>query len=241
MALRSEKTGLCIIVLALAAVPARALEFPARHNHWRGGCAGILTLDSSGVAFRQIGARKQPHVWNWPWQDIQRLEIGDDRRVLVRTYRDSRLRFGRDVAFEFRLDGSPDLRTAWELMRTVADARFTARMAMPGETLEWELPAKRLRRTGGVEGVLRVYPDRIVFASPRSGESRTWRDSDIALLSSSGQFHLSLAPESGAETFEFQLRQSLSPERYEKLWLRLEARRGLNLLSDPSNSKENPR
>jgi hypothetical protein len=234
MALRSEKTGLCIIVLALAAAPAGAIDFPARHNHWRGGCAGILTLDSGGVAFRQIGAKKKPHAWAWPWQDIQGLDIGDDRSVLVRTYRDSRLRLGRDVSYEFRLDGSPDLRTAWELLRTVAGARFTARFALPGETLDWELPAKRLRRTGGVEGVLRVYPDRVVFASSRPGESRTWRDSDIALLSSAGQFHLSLAAESGGGTYEFQLRQSLSPERYEKLWLRLEARRGLNLLSETS-------
>lgn len=232
MALGSEKTGLCLIVLALAAAPAAALDFPARHRHWRGGCAGILSLEADGVAFRQVGARKKPHVWRWSWKDIQRLELGDDRRVLVRTYRDSRLRLGRDMVYEFHLDGSPDLRTAWELLRTVTDARFVARMAMPGEPLEWELPAKRLRRTGGVEGVLRVYPDRLVFAAVKPGESRTWRDSDIALLSSSGPFHLSLTTEAGGETCEFQLRQSLSPERYERLWLRLESRRGLNLLSE---------
>lgn len=232
MACGSEKTGLSLIVLALAAAPGAALDFPARHRHWRGGCAGVLSLEAEGVAFRQAGAPKKPHVWRWSWQDIQRLEVGDDRRVLLRTYRDSRLRLGRDVAYEFRLDGSPDLDAAWQLLRNVTDARFVARMAMPGEPLEWELPAKRLLRTGGVEGVLRVYPDRLVFAASRPGESRTWRDSDIALLSSSGPFHLSLAAEAGGETCEFQLRQSLSPERYERLWLRLESRRGLNLLSE---------
>lgn len=231
MACGSEKTGLSLIVLALAADPA-ALDFPARHRHCRGGCAGVLSLEVQGVAFRQAGAPKKPHVWRWSWQDIQRLEVGDDRRVQVRTYRDSRLRLGRDVAYEFRLDGSPDLGVAWQLLRNVTDARFVARTAMPGEPLQWELPAKSLLRTGGVEGVLRVYPDRLIFAASRPGESRTWRDSDIALLSSSGPSHLSLAAEAGGETCEFQLRQSLSPERHVRFWLRLESRRGLNLLSE---------
>lgn len=232
MAFGSEKTGLSVIVLAVLAAPAAALDFPARHNHWRGGCAGILTLDAGGAAFRQVGAKKQPHQWRWSWDDIQRLEIGDDRRVRVRTYRDSRARLGKDVEYEFLLDGSPDLAPAFELMRTAADARLEARLAAAGAKLEWELPAKRIRKTGGALGVLRVFEDRLVFAADKPGESRTWLDPDIAVLSSSGPLHLSVTAAGRGETYEFQLRQSLSPERYERLWLRLEAPRGLGLLHE---------
>lgn len=232
MALGSEKTGFAVIVLTLLAVPAAALEFPARHGHWRGGCAGILTLDADGAGFRQIGAKNKPHAWRWKWEDIQRLELGDDRRVRVRTYRDRRLRLGQDVEYEFLLDGAPDLAPAYELLRTAADSRLVALLAAPGARLEWELPAKRMRRTGGVLGVLRVYEDRVVFAAEKPGESRTWRDSDIALVSNSGPLHLTLASAGTGESYEFQLRRSLAPERYERLWLRLEALRGLRLLSE---------
>lgn len=232
MAFGSEKTGFVVIVLALLAVPAAALDFPARHNHWRKGCAGILTLDAGGAAFRQAGARKEPHAWRWTWADIQRLEISDDRRVRVRTYRDSRLRLGADAEYEFLLDGRPDLAPVYELLRAATDARFVARLAAPGGKLEWELPAKRVRKTGGALGVLRVYGDRVVFAADKPGESRTWRDSDIALVSSAGPLHLSLTAAGAGEAFEFQLRRSLRPEQYERLWLRLEAQRGLKLLNE---------
>lgn len=232
MAFGSQKTGLSVIVLVLLALPAAAIDLPARHNHWRGGCAGILTLDAGGAGFRQIGAEKQPHQWRWNWDDIQRLEIGDDRRVRVRTYRDSRARLGRDLEYRFLLDGSPDLAPVFELLRTVADARVVARLAAPGAKLEWELPAKRIRKTGGALGVLRVFEDRVVFAAEKPGESRTWLDPDIAVLSSSGPLHLSVTAAAGGESYEFQLRRSLSPERYERLWLRLEAPRGLRLLHE---------
>jgi hypothetical protein len=232
MARGSQKTGFGVIVLFMLAGPAAALDFPARHNHWRKGCAGILTLDADGAGFRQIGAKKEPHAWRWTWADIQRLEIGDDRRVRVRTYRDSRLRLGADIEYEFLLDGRPDLVPVYELLRTATDARFVARLAAPGAKLEWELPAKRVRGTGGALGVLCVYEDRVVFAADRPGESRTWRDSDIALVSSSGPLHFSLTAAGAGEIFEFRLRRSLEPERYERLWLRLEAPRGVKLLNE---------
>lgn len=232
MALGSKKTGFALIVLALLPAAAAAADFPARHNHWRGGCAGILTLDADGAWFRQIGAKKQPHQWRWKWEDIQRLEIGDDRRVRVRTYRDSRTLLGKDVEYEFLLDGAPDLVPMYEPLRAAGDARLVARLAAPGAKLEWELPAKRIRKTGGALGVLRVYADRVVFAAEKPGESRTWPDSGIALLSSSGPLHLAVTPAGAEESYEFQLRRSLAPERYERLWLRLEALRGLRLLNE---------
>jgi hypothetical protein len=232
MAFGSKKTGLGLIVCFMLALPAAALDFPARHNHWRKGCTGILTLDADGAGFRQIGAKKDPHAWRWTWADIQRLEIGDDLRVRVRTYRDSRLRLGADVEYGFLLDGKPDLAGLYELLRVAADSRLEARLAAPGAKLEWELPAKRIRKTGGALGVLRVFEDRVVFAAEKPGESRTWLDSDIAVLSSSGPLHLSVTAAGTGESYEFQLRRSLAPERYERLWLRLEAPRGLRLLHE---------
>lgn len=241
MALGSEKTGLLVMVLALAAGPAAALDFPARHDHWRGGCAGILTVGADGVAFRQVKAKKKPHAWRWGWDDIQQLELGDDARVRVLTYRDSTLALGRDRAFEFRLDGAPGLEQAYELLSRVTDGRLVARMAVAGARLEWEIPVKRLRGpagAAGVDGVLRCYPDRIVFAAARVGQSRTWRDSDIELISAAGPFELTVTTFEKGGRFEFQLRRRLDPARYESLWLRLEKLKGMRLLNEKSANQE---
>lgn len=226
------------MLLALAGREAAALDFPARHDHWRGGCAGILSLSADGVAFREVGAGKKPHAWQWTWDDIQQLEIGDDRRVRLLTYQDRALAFGRDRAFGFLLDGAPDLAPAYELLRRVMDARLVARMAIPGAQLQWEIPVKRRRGTGGVQGVLRVYGDRIVFAADRPGESRTWRDSDIELLSAGGPFALSMVTFEHHGRFDFQLRRQLEQEKFEALWLRLEAGKGLRLVHSKPAQEE---
>ncbi|GIU75885.1 MAG: hypothetical protein KatS3mg004_2972 [Bryobacteraceae bacterium] len=236
MALGSKKTGFLVIVSALAGAPAQALDFPARHNHWRGGCAGILSIDADGIAFRQVRAKKQPHAWRWTWDAVQQFELGDDRRVRVLTYQDRALALGRDRDFEFRLDGAPDLAPAYELLSRVMDQRFVARMNVPGRHLQWEIPVKRLRGNGGLLGRLRVYEDRIVFAASAPGQSRTWRDSDIELISSDSPFRLLLATHEKNGRFNFQLRHRLEPARYEALWLRLESHRGLRLLNEPSRS-----
>jgi hypothetical protein len=232
MARGSEKTGLAVIVLAWSAGTAFALDFPARHDHWRGGCAGILSVTPEGVAFRQVGAKKKAHAWQWGWDDIQQLELGDDRRVRVLTYKDRTLALGRDRAFEFHLDGAPDLSAAYELLSRVMDGRLVARMAVAGGRLNWEIPVKRRRGTGGVEGRLRIYEDRLVFEAARQGESRTWRDSDIELISADGPFSLSVSTFERGGRFEFQLRRRLEAAEFEALWLRLESRRGLRLLSE---------
>ncbi|MCX7602689.1 MAG: hypothetical protein N2036_01295 [Bryobacteraceae bacterium] len=238
MARGSEKTGFLLIVLAMAGGPAAALDFPARHGHWRGGCAGILSMTADGVSFRQVGAKKEPHAWSWSWDDIQQLELGDDRRVRVLSYRDRALALGRDHAFEFRLDGAPDLLPAYELLSRVMDERLVARLAAAGARLEWEAPVKRLRGRGGVQGVLRVYTDRVVFAAAKAGESRTWRDEDIELVSMDGPFAISFVTHEKGGRFDFQARRRLEPARYEDLWLRLESRRGLRLLSEKKNNQE---
>ena len=127
-----------------------------------------------------------------------------------------------------------DLAPAYELLSRVMDQRLVARMNVPGQRLQWEIPVKRLRRNGGVIGRLRVYEDRIVFAASASGQSRTWRDSDIELVSSDSPFRLLLVTHEKNGRFDFQLRHRLEPPRYEALWLRLESGRGLRLLNEPA-------
>lgn len=223
---RSQKTNLGLIVLIISA-PACALDYPARHDHLRGGCAGMLSITAEGVRFAEIGG-KGKHQHNWTWADIQQFEVGDARRVRVLSYSDQRLLAGRDKEFEFTLDAPGDLRPAYQMLRGLLDGRFVARLAdRSGEPL-WKLPVKSRR---GAQGELAVYAGRVVFATAVANESRTWRDDDITAVSSSGPFDLTIDTFEQNGTFVFQLREALKRELYDALWLRLNGPQGLPLIS----------
>jgi len=232
MELRSQKTNLGLIVLALAAPACMGFELPARHDHWRRGCAGILKIDADGVSFKEVSNKKTEHNWKWGWADIQQFEIGDGRLVRVLSYRDRRLLAGKDQPFDFTLDGKPDLTPVYALLRGVLDQRFIVRLADMSGKPQWQLPVKRLGAVRGTEGVLAVFADRVVYKTKTPLASRTWRDSDIDNISSAGPFQLTVVTPEHDGTFEFQLRQRLEREQYEALWLRLNRPKGLALISD---------
>jgi hypothetical protein len=237
MELRNQKRTLCLIALLLAPAACPALEFPARHDHWRSGCAGILKFETDGVSFTQIGNKETPHRWTWNWTEIQQLEIGDGRMVRLTGYRDRLYLAGKDHPFDFYLDGRPDLTPVYRLLRGHLDQRFIVRLAdMAGKPL-WQLPVKRLRSIRGTQGTLAVFADRIVYKSSTPWASRTWRDSDIDHISTAGPFQLTVTTFEHGGTFDFQLRRSLPPEQYQALWLRLNRPKGLAILSDSKESR----
>ena len=238
MELRSQKTTLSLMILMLAPAMGFALEFPARHDHWRGGCAGILAFDTDGVSFRQISNKDAPHNWKWGWTDVQQLEIGDGRMVRLTGYRDRPWLAGKDQPFDFYLDGRPDLTPVYQLLRGRLDQRFIVRLADMRGTPLWQLPVKRLGAIRGTEGTLAVFPDRVVYHSSTPWASRTWRDADIDNLSTAGPFQLTVTTFEHGGTFEFQLRQSLPPEQYQALWLRLNRPKGLAILSNLKESNQ---
>ncbi len=236
MELRTQKTTLGLIVLLLVPAACAAYEFPARHDHWRGGCAGMLKIDTDGVSFSQIGNKKTPHRWTWNWTQIQQLEIGDGRMVRLLGYRDRPWLAGKDQPFDFYLDGRPDLTPVYQLLRGHLDQRFVVRLAdMSGHPL-WQLPVKRLAAVRGTEGTLAVFPDRVVYQSASPWASRTWRDADIESISTAGPFQLTVTTLERGGSFDFQLRQSLPPDNYQALWLRLNRPKGLAILSDSKES-----
>lgn len=238
MELRSQKTPLCLIALLLVPAACAAYEFPARHDHWRSGCAGILRFDADGVSFHQISNKETPHRFNWNWTQIQQLEIGDGRMVRLTGYRDRPYLAGKDQPFDFYLDGRPDLSPVYQLLRGHLDQRLIVRLAdMAGKPL-WQLPVKRLGAVRGTQGTLAVFADRVVYRSDTPWASRTWRDSDIDNISTSGPFQLTVTTFEHGGTFHFQLRQGLPPEQYQALWLRLNRPKGLAIIS---NSKESNR
>ncbi|MBI5281233.1 MAG: hypothetical protein HY858_06070 [Candidatus Solibacter usitatus] len=238
MELRVKETAIFLMaILAPAGLRAAGFEYPARHDHWRGGCAGMLRFSPEGVSFSQIGGKKTKHQLQWSYDDIQQLELTDGRLIRLLSYKDRPALAGKDRPFDFTLDGKPDLMPLYKALSGNLDQRFVARLGDLSGTPEWRVPVKRVRAIRGSEGVLAVFPERIVYKTAVTGESRTWRDADIRNVSSSGPFDFALDSLEKDGTFSFQLKQALDPARYEALWRRLNRPRGLSLIS---TTKENP-
>jgi hypothetical protein len=205
-----RKAAGCLI---LAAALAAAAQFPARHEHWRNGCEGVITVDERGVSF----AGPKDHRWSWKFADIQQLKLAP-REIRVLTYEDSRLRPGADRAYDFT--GRIPAAELYGFLRGRMDQRLVAEISEPPAASARVLPAKHLTSLGGSQGELSFGPDSIVYATSARRDSRTWRYTDIAGISSSGPFQLTVT--TMEKDFNFQLKQPLDETLYNQLWLEIE-------------------
>ena len=216
-----KKTGGLILAWAMAAT---AAQFPMRHRHLRGICDGTLEVSEAGVRF----AGPKAHAWQWKLDQIRQLELAPDRVVVV-SYENGRLA-GKERSYEF--SGAVPAAELYALLKDRMDQRLIAEMAQPPGGATWLLPAKHVGRAGSL-GTLELTPETIVYRTPALDESRTWRYTDIASISSSGPFQLTittfeLAPAQygGRKDFDFELRQPISEDRYNELWLQVERKNG---------------
>jgi len=226
MALRSQTAACCLMLLAL---PLSAeLTWRVRHDHLWKSCTGELRIHERGVSFREINPKKKrPHAFEWSYTAIQQLRIAP-AEIRLLAYEDSRWKLGTDGTFTFRaLTGGP-FEEAYALLKDRLDQRLVAQLADAPSDVLWELPVKHLTRFGGSHGILIAAPDRLVYRTDRSGESRTWRFQDIDNVSTSGPFQLTVTTFERAKShygsrkgFNFQLKEQLSEARYNGLWRRL--------------------
>jgi hypothetical protein len=200
MAFRIEKRCLAIVILA-ASLSAQSLTFSARKH--------TVTADDSGVTLDKR---------HWTYTDIRRLTLAPDKLVIL-TY-DRR----RDYAVSHLPDGAAA--QLYPLLRAHMDQRLVPELPDLGGQALWQMPAKVERGWKGANGTLLVGADRIVFDTPARDASRTWRFTDIANISHSGLFDLSLTTRLGTE-IRFALKEPLAEERFNALWLGLEEVNGL--------------
>ena len=207
MAFPGKKATRLILMGALSAAAALPAEirFEARYKKH----PGTMTVDEQAIAFQGV-----KDSWRWSYPDIDELKLGEHsvRVTAGRTY-------------EFRGDVPAAVYALWKDRR---DQRFVAELADHGVQPDWRIGVKhRIGRTSA-DGVLEFGRDRIVFASDRPDDSRTWRISDIENISSSGPFDLTIVTFERArldygdrKQFTFQLKEALSEDRYNELWLKI--------------------
>ena len=204
------------------------MKFPVRHDHARNGGDGTLSFSREGISFEET-AGNPAHSRQWKYGDLERFELSPER-IRIATYQDVRWQVNRDRDYVF--DHLPKDMAA-QLYPYVAgrlDQRFIARLADASVVALWATDVKLVRGHSGATGKLKVGVDRIVFESSTARDSRTWRYSDIQLVSRNDAFHLSVAAIDGEVSF--QLKESMPEERYNWLWRRVARSSG----TKPANS-----
>lgn len=229
MAFRSQKAIGAFVILLFCDVAAAAdqVTIPVRHPHLRKGGTGEIRLGNSSVSFREVG-KKQKHSREWAYEDIQQLYVAPDA-LRILTYEDVAWKLGQDR--EYRFDQLPEgaAQRILERARPHIDPRRIV-AALPNAQLNaiWQVKAKLLEGWGGSEGIVLVGEDSIVYRTEERNASRTWRFSQIANVSTSGPFDLTITTfeqdgsrSGGRRDFRFELKTALPEHQYQALWRRL--------------------
>jgi len=222
-----------LLIGILIAAAAAGESYDARHEHLRGYCTGKLTVDEQGVAFE---TEKKGHSWKLAYLDIQQMRVLDHGEVRVLTYQDRRWRLGADREYRLRVSDPQFAAQVSPGLERRMQRRFVAGLAREGKPL-WEIPAKHLLRFSGVEGTLVAMDDGVQFRAKKPGESRDWTLADIDSISSSDPYQFTIVTYERArghfgdrKGFQFRLKEPLEASRYNGLWRRLEASKGLEVL-----------
>jgi hypothetical protein len=203
---------------------AQTFEYKVMHHHTLKNCRGTLKITPEGVEYRT------PHPKDsrkWRYEEIRTLEVKSPTEISVVTYEDQKRWVGKDKVFEFALLGkkaTPELSVF--LLSRVKRPMELAVIPEEGGKPAFQVPVKHLHTVVGAMGVLRIYPDRIVFQSSKVGDSRYWRLADIERFSQPDRFRfqiVSYVPKAGGptEVYNFQLLGDLPEGVLDYLWVRL--------------------
>lgn len=182
---------------------------------------GNLAISMDGVKFES----QEEQSDHWSFQEIRTVDLSNPRKLSLTTYQNRKWRLPGDRAFVFDLKNPMPPRVAAELVHRVG------KPAINGDPIRKaagfaSIPARHPTRTGGSSGVLRFRDSGIDYLSDKANESRSWRWADIQTLAHPEPFRFRVT--GYLETFDFELKQSLSEELFDRLWDHVYAQ-GLNL------------
>jgi hypothetical protein len=184
-----------------------------RDKLWRSE-RGVLTVNEQGMQYRSENGKT---ALDFAFADIRKADVSDPRKVRLYTYDRAKMRFTQPREHEFELrEGATNAGLAQFLAGRMERPILGAyELANAGA----EIPAYHRHALGGCHGVLRFGPLAIQFESKDPTDSRTWVYADIETVGTMSPFHFRLT--SYAETYNFDLKERLSPEDYRTVWHRV--------------------
>ena len=205
---------------AFAQAPAADWKAPARwHRSLKKAVPGSLVIDQDGVEFSSAKFNQR-----WAFVEIHSFDLSAQELTLT-SYQNRRRHEPGEMSFHF---------TWSEPIPPEIAAQFTARVRkpvrngvpLPNVTALAEIPAHHRMWSGGSNGTLRLKDSGIDYVTESGRDSRTWRWGDIQTIANPNPYELRLT--GYRETVEFDLKQPLSRELFERMWDHLYAA-GLNL------------
>lgn len=225
--------GIVVLAIGMASAPWAAAAAPAAERggqalaplnwqssaRWRHGLKktpGTLALTDSGVEFRPA---KGPPL-RWRFGEIQTFDLCP-RRLKVTGYENRGWRLHGERSFRFDLESDVPPAVASDLAEHVGKP---AENGVPDPALPAfsTLGARRRTRAGGTNGVLRFRNSGIDYVTNSGRRARSWRWADIQTLAHPDAFHFRVG--AYRETFEFELKEPMSDELFDRLWNDLYAR-----------------
>lgn len=194
----------------------------ARLHHGLKKTSGTLSLTNSGVEFRPASG---PPL-SWPFEEIQTFNLSSHRLRLT-GYENRRWHFHGERSFSFDLESPVPVDVAAELVRRVGKPAENG-LPNPNAPAFASLGARHPTRGGGTNGTLRFRDSGIDYVTDSGSGARSWRWADIESLARPDAFHFHVG--GYRTTFEFELKEPMSQELFDRLWNEVYTR-GLNGLS----------
>ncbi len=172
---------------------------------------GSLTVSADGVQFRPA---KAPPI-QWPFIDIRNVDLTNPRRLVLVTYQNQRWSLPGDRRFTFHLATAMPPEVAAQFVRLVGKPAINA-IPLPDASSFAVLPARHRTCTGGSDGMLRFRDSGIDYAAKNGKDARSWRWVDIQTIAHPEPYRLRIV--GYLETFDFELKEALPEELFNRLW-----------------------
>ena len=214
----------CLTVLLALQVNAQEFTYKVQQDRTIGHRDGELTISENGIEYR--AEKKESRSWTYSGGDIKLLEILSPTKIRIWTYKDRKLFLGKDESLTFKIvEGQIDQKVS-DFLRERLPGPFVTSFVEGDRTLLATVPVKHAHRFGGCEGLLKVYPDRLIYDSETGHDSRSWRWKDIRSLGRPDLYRLDIEtfePQIGASSrsFNFILKQQVPDRIYDLLWARI--------------------
>ncbi len=197
---------------------AKALNWqsPARLHHGLKAAPGNLIFSGDGIEFRSSEER---FSHRWLYSDVKTFDL-TLRRLVIIDYENRHHRMPGERRFRFDLGQPVPPSVAAELALRVGKPVRNGDPDPKGASLS-AIPARHGTRFGGSNGTLRFRDEGIDYVTTGGEGSRSWRWSDIQTLANPDPYHFRIG--GYREIFEFELKQPMSRQFFDRLWDRLYA------------------
>lgn len=207
-----------VLAVALAGSPliaqvAAPWQSAARwHRTLEKSVPGTLIIDEAGVEFRSTKLKER-----WAWIEIDSFDLSARELTLI-SYQNRPWHEPGDRRFHFTLAQSIPPVVASELAMRVARPVRNGD-PQPAAPATAEIPAHRRAFSGGSNGIIRLKTDGIDYVTKDGRDARSWRWEDIETIANPNPWELRVG--GYREIAEFDLKQPMPRELFERMWDRL--------------------